>query len=250
MICDDRALELNALIDGELTRKDQQVLLAHVATCPACTKELAALVALRMRLAWLAPMEASPNFLAAKIERAMVPTFGIASVRRRWPIVGGIAAMAASAAILFMFIQPQPHRDELQSVADASQRESIAPTAIVLADTRRGGTAAWFARHHLAAPPTPDLRQAGYIFSGCRTDIIAGHRASILVYARDGQQLTLIAWPANGEPAHKPRSAIILGQKVQYWNNGTLELWATGAPPNDIERFTEKYRKAAVALQL
>lgn len=244
MTCDGRVLELNALIDGELSREDERRLLAHVTTCPACATELAGLVALRMRLAWLAPVEASPDLLITKIERAVTPPVGFLSSQRRWPFLGGIAAMAIAAAIFFMISQPPPHRAEIQSIADASLREAIAPTAIVLADTRRGGTDAWFARHHLAAPPAPDLRQAGYRFLGCRTDIIAGHRASILAYIKDGTQLTLIAWPANGEPAHKPRSALIRGQKVRYWNNGSLEFWATGAPPADVEKFATKYRKS------
>lgn len=246
MTCEGRELDLNALIDGELSREAERSLLGHVATCPGCAAELAGLVALRMRLAWLAPVEAPPDALAAKIEHAIAPVSAIRPAirpaRRTWPIVGGMAALALAAALLLVMVHRPGKAAEVQAVADASLRQTLPAASVVLADTRRGGADAWFTRHHLATPPVPDLNDAGFAFLGCRTDVVAGHRASILVYGQGRARLTLVAWPANGEPAHKPREGRAGGRAVSYWNNGALEFWVTGAAQADVARFTAAYR--------
>lgn len=244
MICDGRALDLNALIDGELARQAEHDLLAHVARCPACAAELAGLVALRMRLAWLAPAEAPSDALAAQIERAIAPAPATRPNRRAWPVAAGLGVLAMAASLLLVMTHHAGKADDMRAVADAGLRQSISPAAIVLADTRRGGADAWFTRHGLAAPPVPDLHDAGFTFLGCRTDIIAGHRASILVYGQGNVRLTLVAWPADGAPPHHPRPGSVGDQVVRYWNNGRLKFWVTGAPRADVTRFTAAYRAA------
>ncbi len=132
----------------------------------------------------------------------------------------------------------------MRAVADAGLRQGVAPAALVLADNRRGGADAWFARHGLARPPAPDLRGAGFRYLGCRADVVAGHRAAILVYGAAGGTISVLAWPAGGEGAHPPRAARAGGLAVLYWSDGRLEYWVTGARAAAVARLARDYRRS------
>jgi anti-sigma factor RsiW len=243
MSCKDRALELNALIDGELPLEAQAVLLGHIPTCPNCAAELAGLMMLRARLARLAPIEQPDEALTKRIDRA-ITSQAVGRPSRRL-ILAGAGGLAIAAAIFLMLLPRHDEASTIRAVVDAALRQEIPPAAIVLADTRTGGADAWFSRHRLVTPPVPDLTPAGFRFLGCRTDIVAGHRASILVYGDAGQLVTLEVWPAGGEAAHKVRSGAADQHAVAYWNNGRSEFWVSGADRGIVTRFTAAYRARA-----
>lgn len=243
MSCEDRTLELNALIDGELPPEAQAGLLGHIATCPNCAAELAGLMMLRARLARLAPIEQPAEALTKRIDRAI--TSSAIARSSRWLILAGVGGLAMAAAIFLMLLPRHDEAPTIRAVVDAARRQAIPQAAIVLADTRTGGADAWFSRHHLATPPVPDLTPAGFRFLGCRTDIVAGHRASILVYGDAGQRVTLEVWPAAGEAAHKVRSGTADRHAVVYWNNGRSEFWVSGADRGIVARFAIAYRARA-----
>lgn len=244
MICPDRDLALNALIDGELDRAGEADLLAHIVTCPGCAAGLAGLLALRARLAAIAPCAAVPAALTERIAAALTPR-----PRRgpAWRAAATGAAASALAAGLVLALLPRGPTATLRAVADAGLRERIEPAALNLSHTRLGGADAWFARHHLAIPPVPDLAAAGFRFAGCRTDVVAGHRAAILVYRqgerRGGPDVTVLAWPAGAAPAPRPLAAEIAGRSVRSWTQGRLAFWAeTRAPAPILAHFVTSYR--------
>lgn len=243
MSCKDRALELNALIDGELPLEAQAGLLGHIPTCPNCAAELVGLMMLRARLARLAPIEQPDETLTKRIDRAITSP-AVGRPRRRL-ILAGAGGLALAAAIFLILLPRHDEASTIRAVVDAARRQAIPQAAIVLADTRTGGADAWFSRHHLATPPAPDLTPAGFRFLGCRTDIVAGHRASILVYGDAGQLVTLEVWSAGGEAAHKVRSGAADQHAVAYWNNGRSEFWVSGADRGTVTRFTAAYRARA-----
>jgi anti-sigma factor RsiW len=245
MSCEDRALELNALIDGELPPKAEAGLLDHIPTCPSCAAELAGLMMLRARLAKLAPVEQPAEALTERIDRA-ITSQAAGRPRQRLILAGaGAGGLALAAAIFLMLLPRHDEAPTIRAVVDAALRQEIPQAAIVLADTRTGGADAWFSRHRLATPPVPDLTPAGFRFLGCRTDIVAGHRASILVYGDAGRLVTLEVWPAGGEAAHKVRSDVADRRAVAYWNNGRSEFWVSGADHSIVTRFTAAYRARA-----
>jgi anti-sigma factor RsiW len=244
MKCPERELELNMLVDGEIESDAEIGLLEHISICPNCAAELASLLALKSRLNRLIPVEAPTVELTARIERALRP-YGGYKINKSLKMAGYIISSFAIAAAIILTIIPREDRATVQAIADAASRQSIAGTAIILADNRAGGADAWFKSQNLVAPPTPDLTRFGYKFIGCRTDVIAGHRASIVVYQRDNDQISLIVWPARDEPPHKPRFVNIHGDAMQYWNNGILEFWATGDDSKKVQDFTKYYRRSA-----
>lgn len=243
MKCLEREIELNMLVDGEIENSVEAGLLEHISICPNCAAELASLLALKSRLNRLVPVESPATELAVRIEYALRPYSGY-KIHRNLKMAGYIISSVAIAAAIILTIIPREESLTIRAIADAASRQNITGAAIILADNRAGGADAWFKSQNLVAPPTPDLTRFGYKFIGCRTDVVAGHQASIVVYGRDNDQISLVVWPAHDEPPHKPRFAHINGDTMQYWNNGTLEFWATGDDSQKVRDFTEHYRRS------
>ena len=241
MTCPDRELDLNALIDAELDPDGEAGLLAHIAGCPGCAADLAGLLMVRARLARMVPAEAPPGALVRRVERTVAGTMPLRSTRR-WPAALGLAVGGlAIAASIVLTTLPDPERPTLRAVADAGLRG--APVA--LATIPMGATDTWFATHGVTAPPARDLTAAGFDFVGCRSDIVAGHRAAILIYAAEDAPITVLAWPAHGEPAHGVRTTTNGGRAVRYWNDGATEFWVTGGDDATVARFAAAYRGRA-----
>jgi anti-sigma factor RsiW len=249
MNCEDRTLDLHALLDHELHDQAANDLVRHMATCPTCAATFANLLLLRSKLARLAPVEQLDPALIGRIDAAITSSKPVQRPlrSRSWKLPalsGGLVGLAAAAMIMLMLQTGNHEAPTIRAVADAGLRQSIPMQAVSLADNRPGGADAWFGRRHLAQPPVPNLTKAGFVFAGYRTDIIAGHSASILVYQHAKSQITLIAWPADGEAAHPVRTSAVAGHAVTYWNNGTIEFWITGNQRQAVQRFTAAYRQS------
>jgi len=273
MICPDREPALNALIDGELDPAASRALAAHLASCPGCAAGLVEMLALRGEMAALAP-PASPA-LAARVGAALAAeAAGVASPRpgatvaaragrpaarrRGWKgygrSLGGLAAGLAVAGLVLLvtgrLVRPGPSRGELVALSDAAGRLSLplpqAPTSQGSAPARRAA-GPWFRAAGLPAVPAPELVAAGFRFAGFRADLVAGHRAAVVVYRRrGGAAVALFAWRAGaGEGAHPPRRARVGERLVVYWNDGTTEFWAVGARGDGVRDFVAAYRRVA-----
>jgi anti-sigma factor RsiW len=238
------------MLDLELSDAAATDLVQHLASCRACAAEFASLLALRGKLARLVPDEMIDPALLRRVDAAITPPAPLearswfrSSRRPAW--FGGLGALGGftvAAVLGLLMVGGSREASTFRAVADAGLRQTIPAHAVMLANNRPGGADAWFARRHLAQPPVPDLTKAGFTFAGCRTDIIAGHAASILVYRHAKSDITLIVWPSNGESAHPVRIGAAAGETLTYWNNGTLEFWVAGQPRGAVQRFAAAYR--------
>jgi len=98
--CDLEALEALAL--GELDEARAKEVSAHAAGCATCKRELAWLRT-EHELVTRRENEPVPAALWEKIDARIAPRKG-----RRWAWVGGAVAIAAAAALLIVWRQPQP----------------------------------------------------------------------------------------------------------------------------------------------
>ena len=88
---------LSALLDGELPAAQQEVAQAHVAACPACAEELAAVRQARSWVRALPPVDPPFGFYERMLldrARPVVPVGARTATRRR----AGLAALGAAAA--------------------------------------------------------------------------------------------------------------------------------------------------------
>jgi anti-sigma factor RsiW len=226
--------ELSALLDGELPPSGVASLTEHLTTCPVCAQRLAELGALRAALAEAVPEEdVSPEFLGRithALDHAVESAAPVLPFRRglRPPRVRsfalGLAAAAIAAMVVFAVLPRQDKTVDLMAVRDAALRSTL------------GGGAP------LAGPA---LTVAGFRLIGAHADIIAGHPSRVMVYARQGETVTLCIWKAHGEPAHGLRMSVFRGVAIRYWNDGIDEYWAAGAGPAEgLQAFVDAVRMA------
>ena len=251
MICPEREPALNGLIDGELTAAEAREIAAHLAGCPGCAAGLAGLLALRAEIAALAPAEPAPAELRSRIVSAIAAPAGTVPERPRWrprlraarrpAVLAAGLALAAAVALGIFAVTPSSEGPTLRALADAASRSDLPRPLTAARDTAR----AWFVRHDLPAPPAPGLGRAGFRFAGFGADLVAGHRAAVLIYRRHGERLSLFAWPAGaGEGPHPPRTGQTRTMTVIYWNDGHTEFWAVGPHPGTVAAFAAAYRGA------
>ncbi len=252
MTCENRLLQLNALVDDEVSPEAETELLQHLAVCPVCAAEFAGLLTLKRKLTRLVPVEAPDLARSQRIEMAWNQTSQGSQLVPAWQVplrtlmrpalLGGMIGLALTLLIGHIMRVSPPKEPALPGVADAGLREDVSARNLILARDRPGGANAWFARHHLAQLPLPDLTAAGFRLVGCRTDIVAGHMASIVVYRQNGIKITLMAWPSKGEPERRLQSAQVGKQTISYWNDGRLEFWVSGGRMAPVHEFTTAYR--------
>ena len=223
--CPDKELLLHALADGELDAGNALALEAHLATCPGCAAELAAIREVKARLAetpaaWQAPPSLLARFDAA-MDEAAAP-----SPRRRvgsetWVMSGAIGALAASLAVL-PFLPAGPN---LQGeLIDAQARSLEAQHLVDVQTSDRHTVKPWFNGKVDFAPPVVDLAAQGYPLVGGRLDRIDGRRVAALVFHRRAHVINLFVWPGDAPTA--PTLAHKEGYSLVRWGHGGLTFWA------------------------
>jgi anti-sigma factor RsiW len=222
--CPDKELLLHALADDELDAGNVLALEAHVAGCPACAAELAAIREVKARLA-AAPLayKAPPALLArldAALDEAERPP------RRRvgaetWVLGGGMGAIAAALALLALI----PSGVGLQSqLIDAQARSLEAQHLVDMQTSDRHTVKPWFNGKVDFAPPVVDLAPQGYPLVGGRLDRVDGRRVAALVFHRRAHVINLFIWPgaAPAAPALDRKE----GYSLVRWGRGGLVFWA------------------------
>lgn len=226
--CADKTHLLHAHFDGELDAANAAAFEAHLTTCPGCAAALADLHALHDRLSDPALRTPAPESLRARIEAAIAAD--AAPARRRapsallpWGVSGGLAALAASLAV----VAALPSRTDLadQLVAD-HVRSTLATHLVDVASSDRHTVKPWFNGRLDFAPPVPDLAPQGFPLIGGRLDYLDGRVVAALVYRRNKHLINVfvrpeptgVSLPGLGRP-HE-------GYNLVRWTEHGLEFWA------------------------
>ena len=243
--CPDKELLLHALADGELDAGHVLEVEAHVAACPGCAAELAAIGQVKATLAASAPGHAAPPGLAARIDAALREASGPAPTPRRgvradaWVLGGAIGALAAS-LMLLVFLPTGPSLEG--QLVEAQVRSLQAQHLMDVVTSDRHTVKPWFNGRIDFAPPVVDLTAQGYALAGGRLDHIDGHPAAAVVYRRRAHVINLFVWPGAAPPA--PLTETREGYTLIRWGQGGLVFWAV----SDVDRADlEGFQKAFAA---
>jgi len=223
--CPDKELLLHALADGELDAGNVLALEAHMAGCPACAAELAAIREVKARLTAAPLAYKAPASLLERLDAAIDEAERPPSRRRfgaeSWVLGGGMGAIAASLA-LFAFM---PTGAGLQGeLIDAQARSLEAQHLVDVQTSDRHTVKPWFNGKVDFAPPVVDLAPQGYPLVGGRLDRVDGKRVAALVFRRRAHVINLFIWPGDAPAApaldHKE------GYSLVRWGRGGLVYWA------------------------
>jgi anti-sigma factor RsiW len=224
--CPDKELLLHALADGELDAGNVLALEAHIATCPGCAAELAAIREVKAQLkaaplAYAAPQSLYDRLDAALIEAETPPPRRWSARVETWVLSGTGAAIAASIALMAIL----PSGASLQSeLVDAQARSLDAQHLVDVQTSDRHTVKPWFNGKVDFAPPVVDLVAQGYPLVGGRLDRIDGKRVAALVFHRGAHVINLFVWPgdAPSDPVMQQKN----GYSLINWGRGGLVFWA------------------------
>lgn len=244
--CADKELLVHALADNELDAAGVLALEAHIAGCPGCAAELAAIRQLKAALGEAQPAYAAPEGFRARFEAALAETEPPPPRRRRgvsgetWVMGGSIGALAASIALFALM--PSGVGLEGQLV-EAQARSLQAQHLVDVATSDRHTVKPWFNGKIDFAPPVVDLAPQGFPLVGGRLDHVGGHEAAALVFRRRAHVINLFIWP--GEAPQAARAEVRQGYNLVTWGEKGLTLWAVSdVDAADLTQFQKAYAAA------
>lgn len=238
--CEDRALLLGALVDGELDAANVALAEAHIAHCEGCREEVERLRAIRSLLRTDGVWHTTPDSLRERIAALpeLAPQKAGARSMARWlgPALGG--ALAASLATIALV---QPGQSAIDREIVSSHVRSLQPGHLMdVQTTNQHVVKPWFNGRIGFSPPVPELADQGFPLAGGRLDTIDGEAAAAIVYRRNLHTVNVFVWQGDSGTAH---SMTRDGFTLRQWNQGGLSFAAVSdIPPEDLRRFEQLYR--------
>ncbi|MET0220883.1 MAG: zf-HC2 domain-containing protein, partial [Tardiphaga sp.] len=121
MTCDEAEMLLHALVDGELDAGHIGEIEAHVATCPRCIAELAAIQQMHDAIAVADLKFTAPPLLRKRIEAALPQALPVAPSRRSllrgFAMGSAMSALAATGLLAIVVSKDDQQRIESEIVS-------------------------------------------------------------------------------------------------------------------------------------
>lgn len=252
--CEDRMLQLHALLDGELDAVNSVAIEAHLKNCAGCAEEFARMEAVRNRVRDPALRHQTPASLRERIEADIAlerpARAGGEAPRRRvsagpWLAGGAFSAMAASLALLVAMPQFTTGTVQDQLVAN-HVRSLLANHLTDVATSNRHVVKPWFNGRIDFAPPVPELAGQGFPLAGGRLDYLDGRVVPAIVYHRRLHTINLFVFPAGTFSSPVGIATRREGYSLVRWTSHGLEFWAVSdIDPGDLETFHQAFVRAA-----
>jgi anti-sigma factor RsiW len=229
--------QLTAYFDGELDAARGRAFEDHLAACPDCTRELAALRDLRAALQDGSCRHRPPAGLEGRVRKALRETrpgytrAGRPTAGRRWTAwLAGAAALAAAVlfgASLTLALRTPSADDRLAAEVTAGHARSLlADHLFDIASTDGHTVKPWFQGRADFSPPVLDLQEHGFPLAGGRLDFLDGRTAAALVYRRRQHVINLFVWPAVDGGVSGVTMLSQRGYNLVHWTTAGLNFWA------------------------
>jgi anti-sigma factor RsiW len=255
MTCDEAAVLVHALIDGELDASHAREVEAHATQCPRCAAELAAAREFSQAMRGNNLRYVAPPSLRASIDRT-VPRPVAATTRRgvlKGFALGSMVSAAAAAGVGFVIIGNDRDGRILGDVVSAHLRSLQAEHLTDVVSSDRHTVKPWFNGRIDLAPPVIDLTAQGFTLIGGRLDFIDGKPAAALVYRRRVHVINLFVMQGasagfGAAALGAPKLNVIQGFNILRWTGQGLNLLAVSDLAQDeLEDFAAKFQSAAKA---
>jgi anti-sigma factor RsiW len=236
-----------ASIDGELDAQSAQLAARHVATCPTCQAELAAIRDGRQALREAWGREVASTALRQRITSALdgVET-EIKSARparhRPWMAAsfrwGALAGLACSVVVTAMVLGTQYLRAGVGVDMIVDEHVTAARigelTEVISSDHHT--VKPWFAARADVSPVVADHRAEGFVLAGGRVADLHGQRVAVMVYRHGQHVIDVYAYRAQGPRPRRETERF--GYHVACWSRSDVTYCAVGDTQwSDMRRF-------------
>lgn len=257
MDCRTASMLLQPCFDGELDEGTAATVKAHIAGCAVCSREMAALQALRDAMKRSVPRYPAPQSLRDRISAsvsgrtAAVPSPPARRFPPRWLTVAASLLLVASFSVgltrIWMGSGSEPPASELlmHDLVSSHLRALAATSSVDVLSSDRHTVRPWFAGRVEVAPPAIDLSSQGFELVGGRVDYVGGRRVAVLVYKHGQHVIDLYVLPddapstvANDVDASGP--VLRQGLNLIHRRVGGVQTWAVSdLDPQEMAAFAD-----------
>jgi len=250
MKCVEAAASLSAYVDRETDWLHAHALRRHLRSCPRCTAEHEALVALRARIQAEVPRFTAPSALRSRVRATLESAHATAPLRpglapRRWSWFTGGALAGCVATALAWFVGTalldwRVNQDVAVEAVGAHVRASLGNHLIQVASSDQHTVKPWLSARLDYSPPVPDLAARGFPLLGARIDYVERHPVATLVYGYRNHTIDVYVRP---EASRWSPSALrnVRGFNVAHATGGGMDWLAiSDASPEALTAFVEQ----------
>ena len=254
---EDRILQLQAALDGEL---DAAGMLAFERACaadPQLAAELARFRAADAALRDAAPIEPAPPRLRARVAALAGPprrSRGDKFAATPWQDLPNSTPWRAMAASLLVgalagagaLQLASPPRSENGALVSAFVRTQIGGQSVDVVSSDRHVVKPWLAGRAPLAVAALDLAASGFPLAGGRVEVFDGKVAPTLVYRRREHRIDVTELPLGRDASGQTRLTSLDGYHVARWSDADRAYFAvTDLPESELADFVALFRKAA-----
>ena len=232
MNCTEVIALLDPLIDGELSKKDQNNLDIHLGNCPDCMTELGEMQALKNSIKE-ADIFAAPDSLKTAIKNSIYnkdikPKPYWTKVKYLLNPITTHAGIALFSGLMVLFFTNQSFQSNTlhSDIFEAHMRSLASENIVTVASSDQHTVKPWFAGKVPYSPSVPDLRGEGFILLGGRVDRLKGEDIAVLTYQRRKHKINVFISPiGKTEETHlEPWSKN--GYNIVFWRDNTFAYTA------------------------
>jgi anti-sigma factor RsiW len=248
MNCDEARPLLGAYVDAELSAEERAALGEHLALCPECGPEAAALAQLSAEIRRSSPAYRAPPGLRRQIRAALRGEAASTLAAARWPGRLAYAASLLLAVIIgsggTLLISGERQQSLVaDEIIDSHLRSLLADHLTDVASSDKHTVKPWFAGRTDLSPPGVDLAAEGFPLVGGRLDLIDGRPVPALVYRAGKHVINVFVLPAR--PGERGETVTRRGYTLRHWVAGDLGYWAVSdASPGEFDKFEAAFRRA------
>ena len=246
MTCDEAAILIHALVDGELDAVHAREVETHLADCPRCAAQLRGIGDMKNALSSGELRYTAPPRLRQRIEAALPQPR--ASDRRA--VLKGFAmgsAMSALAATGLMAIVLRNDAEQriASDVVSAHLRSLQAGHLTDVLSSDQHTVKPWFNGRLDVAPPVIDLTAQGFTLIGGRLDTIDGRAVGAIVYRRRTHVINLFVAQSATAESHAATIETVQGFHIRRWSDRGLNYWAVSdLATEELADFGGKFESA------
>ena len=248
MTCDEAEILLHALIDGELDAGHARDVEAHLATCPRCTAELAAISEMHKAIGSADLRYTAPVALRRRIEASLPQSQARGPSRRavlRGFAMGSAVSAIAATGLIAIVLRSDDESRITSEIVSAHLRSLQAGHLTDVLSTDQHTVKPWFNGRLDVAPPVIDLTAQGFTLIGGRLDYIDARPVGAIIYRRRLHVINLFVAQTASTETRAARTETFQGFNVRSWSEGGLNYWAVSdIAADELAEFGDKFESA------